>query len=91
MFTHLTPPLSEILKAAIVCSLFMPSVLQSTWHMVGSKYVFVELMIINVIAYQDPILGFDPLFIPHHAGIMGLIIWLSKTTTGQLVFPEHLQ
>lgn len=35
--------------------------------------MFVELiMIINIIAYEDPILGFDPLLIPHHAGIMEL-------------------
>lgn len=31
--------------------------------------MFVELMmVINIIVYQDPILGFDPLLVPHHTG-----------------------
>ena len=54
--------------------------------------MFVELiMVINVIAYEDPILDFDPLLVPHRAGVMGPNTWLSKTPADQLLFPEHLQ
>ena len=44
--------------------------------------MFVELiMVINIIANQDPILGFDPLLVPPHVGAR-------ETTADQLVFPS---